>query len=70
MHHGTTAQLPKVEPIEALLSELNDKGLQLNRMLTRIHELGGDPQCVAIAGQDLEAALAWMVRGIKKIRAN
>lgn len=56
-----------VDKIQALLEELNDKGIQLTNILTQIRELGGDSQCVTIANQDLEAALTWMVRGIKKI---
>ena len=56
-----------VENIKTLLDEVNDKGLELSNMLRQIRELGGDPQCVAIAAQDLEAALTWMARGIKKI---
>lgn len=56
-----------VDEIQALIKEVNDKGIQLTDILTQIRELGGDSQCVTIAAQDLEAALTWMVRGIKKI---
>lgn len=56
-----------VDKIQALIEEVNDKGIQLTNILTQIRELGGDSQCVTIAAQDLEAALTWMVRGIKKI---
>ena len=57
-----------VEKIQTLIEQVNDQGFQLTNVLTKIRELGGDPQCVTIAAQDLEAALAWMVRGIEKIR--
>ena len=56
-----------VDKIQALIEEVNDQGTQLTNILTQIRGLGGDPQCVTIAAQDLEAALTWMVRGIKKI---
>lgn len=56
-----------VDKIQTLIEEVNDKGIQLTNILTQIRELGGDSQCVTIAAQDLEAALTWMVRGIKKI---
>ena len=56
-----------VDKIQALIEEVNDKGTQLTNILTQIRELGGDSQCVTIAAQDLETALTWMVRGIKKI---
>ena len=56
-----------VDKVQALLEEVNDKGIQLTNILTQIRELGGDSQCITIAAQDLEAALTWMVRGIKKI---
>ncbi len=56
-----------VDKIQALIEEVNDQGTQLTNILTQIRELGGDSQCVTIAAQDLEAALTWMVRGIKKI---
>ncbi len=56
-----------VDKIQALIEEVNDQGIQLTNILTQIRELGGDSQCVTIAAQDLEAALTWMVRGIKKI---
>ena len=56
-----------VDKIQTLIEEVNDKGTQLTNILTQIRELGGDSQCVTIAAQDLEAALTWMVRGIKKI---
>ena len=56
-----------VDKMQALIEEVNDKGIQLTDILTQIRELGGDSQCVTIAAQDLEAALTWMVRGIKKI---
>ena len=55
------------DEIQALIKEVNDKGIQLTDILTQIRELGGDSQCVTIAAQDLETALTWMVRGIKKI---
>ena len=58
-----------VDKIQALLEEVNNRGLQLSNVLTQIRKLGGDSQCVTIAAQDLEAALAWMKRGIKKIRS-
>ena len=58
-----------VDKIQALIEEVKDKGIQLTNILTQIRELGGDPQCVTIAAQDLEAALTWMVRGIEKIRS-
>ena len=57
-----------IDKIHALIEQVNDKDVQLTNILTQIRELGGDPQCVTIAAQDLEAALAWMVRGIEKIR--
>ncbi len=56
-----------IDKIEALIEEVNDKGIQLSNILTQIREQGGDSQCITIAAQDLEAALTWMVRGIKKI---
>ncbi len=56
-----------VDKIQALIEEVNDQGTQLTNILTQIRELGGDSQCVTIAAPDLEAALTWMVRGIKKI---
>ena len=56
-----------VDKIQALIEEVNDKGIQLTNILAQIRELGGDSQCVTIAAQDLEGALTWMVRGIKKI---
>ena len=58
-----------VEKLQTLLDEVNDKGLQLTNMLSQIRELGGDPQCIAIAAQDLETALTWMARGIRKMRS-
>lgn len=57
-----------IDRMQALIEEVNDKGIQLANILPQIRELGGDSQCVTIATQDLEAALTWMVRGIRKIR--
>ena len=56
-----------LDKVQALIEEVNDRGIQLTNILTQIRELGGDSQCITIAAQDLEAALTWMVRGIKKI---
>ena len=56
-----------IDKIQTLIEQVNDRGVQLTNILTQIRELGGDPQCITIAGQDLEAALTWMARGIKKI---
>ena len=51
-----------VDKIQALIEDVNDKGIQLTNILAQIRELGGDSQCVTIAAQDLEAALTWMAR--------
>ena len=55
------------EQKEEYHKELTLKGLELGNLIIKVREDGGDPQCLAMAAQDLENAIAWIARCLNKM---